>query len=101
MKEVFLMKYIIHILLQCLLVLGLTNVCLAFVPKTIRKTIAGTFKFAFMITKFIVTQLRIVVKTTYANYKEMNEPKKKKYSPCQENTNSDSKVIQFPKANSK
>lgn len=97
------MEYIIHstikTLAQILLVLGLTNLCLMFVPKTIRKTIAGTFKFAFNITKFIVTQLKTVVKTSYANYKEIEQPKKRKYSPRKKNTNS--KVIQFPETNVK
>lgn len=94
------MKYIIHMLLQCLLVLGLTNICLAFIPSTIRRTISSTFKFAFKIVMFIAIQLKIVVKTVYANYKEFEKPKKRKYSP-HKNTNSLDKVIQFPKANSK
>jgi hypothetical protein len=71
------------------------------IPKSIRKTIIGTFKLAFKITKFIVAQLKTVVKTTYANYKEIDKPKKRKYSPRQKNTNSDDKIIQFPKVNSK
>lgn len=97
------MEYIIHstikTLAQILLVLGLTNLCLMFVPKTIRKIITGTFKFAFNITKFIVIQLKIVVKTTYANYKEIEQPKKRKYTPRKRNTSS--KVVQFPKVNTK
>lgn len=91
------MEYIIHALLQILLVLGLANLCLAFVPKTIRKTITGTFKFAYKVTRFVAIQLKIVVKNIYANYKEIEQPKKRKYT--RKNTNS--KVIQFPKANSK
>jgi hypothetical protein len=69
-----------------------------FIPKTIRKAITGTFKFAFKITHFVVTQIIKVVKTLYANYKEIEQPKKRKYSP-RKNTNS--KVIQFPKVNVK
>jgi hypothetical protein len=103
MKEVFFMEYIIHTtiktLAQLLLVLGLTNLCFMFIPKSIRKTITGTFKFAVIITKMVITQLKKVVKTVYANYKEIEQPKKRKYSP-RKNTNSKN-VIQFPKANSK
>jgi len=95
------MKYIIHTLLQCLLVLGLTNLCLAFVPKTIRRTIVGTFKFAFKITKFTTIQLKKAGKTVYANYKEVEQPKKRKYSPRKKNTPQPENVIQFPKTNVK
>jgi hypothetical protein len=70
-----------------------------FVPKTIRKTIVGTFKLAYNITHFVVTQLTKVVKTSYASYKEIEQPKKRKYAP-RKHTNSKN-VIQFPKANSK
>lgn len=95
------MEYIIHTtiktLTQLLLVLGLTNLCLMFVPKTIRKTIVGTFKLAYNITHFVVTQLIKVVKTNYANYKEIEQPKKRKYTPRKRNTNF--KIIQFPKKN--
>lgn len=98
------MEYIIHstikLLAQILLVLGLTNLCLIFVPKTIRKTVTGTFKVAYRITHFVVTQLIKVVKTSYANYKEIERPKKRKYAP-RKHTNSKSNVIQFPKATSK
>ena len=91
------MEYIIHTLLKALVILGLANLCLAFVPAPIRKTIIGTFKFAYKITHFAVIQLKKVVKKSYANYKEIEQPKKRKYTPRKRNTNS--KVIQFPKKN--
>lgn len=90
-------EYIIHLLLKTILILGLANIALAFVPSPIRKTIIGTFKFAYKITNFVVTQLKKVVKNIYANYKEIEQPKKRKYTPRKRNTNS--KVIQFPKKN--
>jgi hypothetical protein len=71
------------------------------VPKTIRKTIIGTFKFAFRITKFLTIQFKKTGKTLYADYKkETEQPKKRKYSPRKKNTNSPN-VIQFPKSNVK
>jgi hypothetical protein len=99
MKEVFSMEYMIHLLLQILMVLGLANLCLLFVPKTVRKTIIGTFKFAFTVVKFIAVQLKIVVKYLHANYKEIEQPKKRKSTHHKKSTNS--KVIQFPKSNVK
>lgn len=97
------LEYIIHstikLLAQILLVLGLTNICLMFVPKTIRKAITGTFKLAYNITHFVVTQLIRVVKTNYANYKEIEQSKKRKYSPRKKNTNSNPNIIQFSKKN--
>jgi hypothetical protein len=72
-----------------------------FIPKTIRKAITGTFKFAFKITRFVIIQFGKTVKTSYASYKEIEQPKKRKYSPRKKNTNSHSNIIQFPKANSK
>ena len=95
------MEYLIHTLIQILLVLGLANLCLLFVPKTIRKTILGTFKFAFTVVKFIAVQLKIVVKYLHANYKGIEQPKKRKYSSRKKNTISNDKIIQFPKANTK
>lgn len=89
-------EYIIHTLLKTLVILGLANLCLAFVPSPIRKTIIGTFKFAYKITHFVVIQLKKVVKIVYANYKEIEQPKKRKYTR-KKSTNS--KVIQFPKKN--
>jgi len=80
-----------------LVILVLANLCLAFIPVPIRKTITGTFKFAYKITHFTVIQLKKVVKNIYANYKEIEQPKKRKYTPRKRNTNS--KVIQFPKKN--
>jgi hypothetical protein len=94
-----LMEYMIHTLIQILLVLGLANLCLLFVPKTIRKTILGTFKFAFKVTRFVAIQLKIVVKYLHANYKEIEQPKKRKTTHHKKSTNS--KVIQFPKSNVK
>jgi hypothetical protein len=94
------MEYLIRTLIQILLALGLANLCLLFVPKTIRKTILGTFKFAFKVTRFVMIQLKIVVKNLHANYKEIEQPKKRKYSP-RKNTNSKTNVIQFSKANVK
>ena len=98
------MEYIIHAtiktLAQILLVLGLTNLCLMFVPKTVRKTITETFKLAYKITRFVIIQLIKVGKTTYANYKGVEQPKKRKYSPRKKNTNPPN-VIQFPKTNVK
>jgi hypothetical protein len=88
-------EYIIHFLLKTLVILGLANLCLAFVPAPIRKSIVGTFKFAYKITHFVVIQLKKVVKNICANYKEIEQPKKRKYTPRKRNTNS--KVIQFPK----
>lgn len=90
-------EYIIHFLLKTLVILGLANLCLAFVPAPIRKTIVGTFKLAYKITNFAVIQLKIVVKKVCANYKEIEQPAKRKYT--RKNTNS--KVIQFPKSNVK
>lgn len=88
-------EYIIHFLLKTLVILGLANLCLAFVPAPIRKTIVGTFKLAYKITHFAVIQLKIVVKKVCANYKEIEQPTKRKYT--RKSTNS--KVIQFPKKN--
>lgn len=94
------MEYIIHTLIQILMVLGLANLCLLFVPKTVRRTISGTFKFVYKVTRFVAIQLKLVVKNIYTNYKEIEQPKNKKYtSSNKKNTNS--KVIQFPKTNVK
>jgi len=90
-------EYIIYFLLKTLVILGLANLCLAFVPTPIRKTIISTFKLAYKITHFVVIQLKIVVKKICANYKEIEQPTKRKYTPRKRNTNS--KVIQFPKKN--
>ena len=90
-------EYIIYFLLKTLVILGLANLCLAFVPTPIRKTIISTFKLAYKIIHFAVIQLKIVVKKVCANYKEIEQPAKRKYTPRKRNTNS--KVIQFPKKN--
>lgn len=90
------MEYIIHTLLKTLVILGLANLCLAFVPSPIRKAIIGTFKFAYKITRFVVIQLKVVVKKVCANYKGIEQPKKRKYA---RKATKSSNVIQFPKAN--
>jgi hypothetical protein len=102
LKEVFYMlEYIIHFLIRAILILVLANIALAFVPRTIRKTIVGTFKLAYKVTRIVTTQSIKIVKKTYANHKEIEQPKKRKYSPRKKNTNSKTNVIQFPKANVK
>lgn len=98
------MEYMIHTtiktLIQILMVLGFAKLCLLFVPRTIRKTISGTFKLAYKVTRFVAIQLKIAVKKAYVSYKkETAQPKKRKYSP-RKNTNPPN-VIQFPKSNVK
>ena len=94
------MEYIIHTLLKALVILGLANLCLAFVPSPVKKIIIGTFKFVYKINHFVIIQLKTVVKKVCANYKEIEQPKKRKYSPRKKNTNPPN-VIQFPKTNVK
>jgi len=90
------MEYIIHFLIKTLVILGLANLCLAFVPRTIRKTITGTFRFAYKVTRIVTTQSIKIVKKSYANYKEIEQPTKRKYTR-KKSTNSKSNVVQFPK----
>ena len=93
------MEYMIHTLLQILMVLGLAKLCLLFVPRTIRKTISGTFSLAYKVTRFVAIQLKIVVKKAYVSYKKETEPpKKRKYTHRKKSANSKSNVIQFPKS---
>jgi len=76
--------------------LVLANLCLVFIPVPIRKTIIGAFKFAYNITHFIMIQLKKVVKNICVNYKEIEQPKKRKYA---RKATKPSNVIQFPKKN--
>lgn len=88
------MKYLVYTLIQILVVLGLANLCLAFVPRPIRKAFQGTFKLACSIVKHSIRLLKVVVKKAYANYKEIEQPSKK---PSNKKTKSN--VVQFPKKN--
>jgi len=92
------MEYIIHFLIRTILILVLANIALAFVPRTIRKAIVGTFKLAYKVTRIVTTQSMKIVKKAYANNKEIEQPTKRKYTR-KKSTNS--KVIQFPKSNVK
>lgn len=92
------MEYIVHSLGQIILILGLANIMLLLVPRSIRKAFKGVFKIAYKIVLFTTTQSIKIVKNIYANNKEIEQPKKRKYS-SKKDTNS--KVIQFPKENVK
>ena len=88
------MKYLMYSLIQILALLVLANVCLAFVPKPIRKAIEGTFKLASRLIRFVFTLFKGIVKKVIANNKEIEQQIKKKSTTKKTKSN----VIQFPKS---
>jgi hypothetical protein len=88
------MKYLVYTLIQILALLVLANVCLAFVPKPIRKAIECTFKLASRLIRFVLNLSNVIVKKVIANYKEIEQPTKKKSTTKKTKSN----VIQFPKS---